>query len=122
VWSFHFLTIEGLSKENLTKILDTAQSFLDDNNNLINRPTWTCNINVQYIGRQTFCCCFKSSTGTCGVFKEEIHNRQVQLNQDGNLKHFLTIEGLSKENLTKILDTAQSFVHWQTNVLLLLQK
>lgn len=33
-----FLTIEGLSKENLTKILDTAQSFLDDNNNLINRP------------------------------------------------------------------------------------
>ncbi len=34
----HFLTIEGLSKESLTKILDTAQSFLDDNNNLINRP------------------------------------------------------------------------------------
>ncbi|EEH68504.1 putative aspartate carbamoyltransferase [Acinetobacter sp. ATCC 27244] len=34
----HFLTIEGLSKESLTKILDTAQSFLDENNNLINRP------------------------------------------------------------------------------------
>ncbi|MFU0502236.1 aspartate carbamoyltransferase, partial [Acinetobacter baumannii] len=34
---------------------------------------------------------------------------QVQLNQDGNLKHFLTIEGLSKENLTKIL--AVSYTH-----------
>ena len=34
----HFLTIEGLSKQSLTQILDTAQSFLDDNNNLINRP------------------------------------------------------------------------------------
>ncbi len=35
---------------------------------------------------------------------------QIQLNQDGHLKHFLTIEGLSKETLTKILDTAQSFL------------
>ncbi len=34
---------------------------------------------------------------------------QIQLNKDGNLKHFLTIEGLSKETLTKILDTAASF-------------
>ncbi len=34
---------------------------------------------------------------------------QIQLNQNGNLKHFLTIEGLYKDTLTKILDTAQSF-------------
>ena len=34
----HFLTIEGLSQASLTQILDTAESFLDDNNNLINRP------------------------------------------------------------------------------------
>ena len=26
---------------------------------------------------------------------------QIQLNKAGNLKHFLTIEGLSKETLTK---------------------
>ena len=42
---------------------------------------------------------------------------QVQLNQDGNLKHFLTIEGLSKENLTKILDTAQSFLDDNNNLI-----
>ena len=35
---------------------------------------------------------------------------QIQLNQNGQLKHFLTIEGLSKKNLTQILDTAQSFI------------
>lgn len=35
---------------------------------------------------------------------------QIQLNSQGNLKHFLTIDGLSKETLTKILDTAQSFL------------
>ena len=30
----------------------------------------------------------------------------LQLNAEGKLKHFLTIEGLSKELLTEILDTA----------------
>ena len=40
---------------------------------------------------------------------------QVQLNQQGNLKHFLTIEGLSRESLTKILDTAQSFLDDNNN-------
>lgn len=35
---------------------------------------------------------------------------QVQLNEKGQLKHFLTIEGLSKEILTQILDTADSFI------------
>lgn len=34
----------------------------------------------------------------------------LQLNKEGKLKHFLTIEGLSKGLLTEILDTAESFV------------
>lgn len=42
---------------------------------------------------------------------------QIQLNQQGNLKHFLTIEGLSKETLTKILDTAQSFFNDQNQLI-----
>lgn len=33
----------------------------------------------------------------------------LQLNSEGKLKHFLSIEGLSKEILTEILDTAESF-------------
>lgn len=33
----------------------------------------------------------------------------VQLNSEGKLKHFLTIEGLSRELLTEIMDTAESF-------------
>lgn len=33
----------------------------------------------------------------------------LQLNDDGRLKHFLTIEGLNKSLLTEILDTAESF-------------
>ncbi|QIO08493.1 aspartate carbamoyltransferase catalytic subunit [Acinetobacter lanii] len=42
---------------------------------------------------------------------------QIQLNQDGHLKHFLTIEGLSKETLTKILDTANSFFNDQNQLI-----
>ena len=42
---------------------------------------------------------------------------QIQLNQQGNLKHFLTIEGLSNETLTKILDTAQSFFNAQNQLI-----
>ena len=34
----------------------------------------------------------------------------LQLNAEGRLKHFITIEGLSRELLTEILDTAESFV------------
>jgi aspartate carbamoyltransferase catalytic subunit len=34
----------------------------------------------------------------------------LQLNAEGRLKHFLTIEGLSRELLTEILDTAESFL------------
>ncbi|ENV32644.1 aspartate carbamoyltransferase catalytic subunit [Acinetobacter gerneri] len=41
---------------------------------------------------------------------------QIQLNQDGHLKHFITIEGLSKETLTKILDTAHSFINDQNQL------
>jgi len=36
-------------------------------------------------------------------------NRHLQLNEQGRLKHFLTIEGLSKQLLTEVLDTAESF-------------
>lgn len=36
---------------------------------------------------------------------------QIQLNQHGHLKHFVTIEGLSKETLTQILDTAETFIN-----------
>ena len=36
--------------------------------------------------------------------------KDIQLTSDGRLKHFLTTEGLSKELLTEILDTADSFI------------
>ncbi|WP_446809090.1 aspartate carbamoyltransferase catalytic subunit [Methylomonas sp. 2BW1-5-20] len=35
--------------------------------------------------------------------------RHIQLTEQGKLKHFLTIEGLDKQLLTEILDTAESF-------------
>ncbi|NVK37148.1 MAG: aspartate carbamoyltransferase catalytic subunit [Gammaproteobacteria bacterium] len=38
---------------------------------------------------------------------------QIQLNSEGRLKHFLTTEGLSKELLTEIIDTANSFISTQ---------
>jgi aspartate carbamoyltransferase catalytic subunit len=34
----------------------------------------------------------------------------LQLNEDGSLKHFLSIEGLPRQTLVDILDTAESFV------------
>jgi len=43
------------------------------------------------------------------MFELKDHN-QIQLNSEGQLKHFLTTEGLSRELLTEILDTADSFV------------
>ena len=36
--------------------------------------------------------------------------QDLQLTEEGNIKHFLTIEGLKKERLTEILDTAETFV------------
>ena len=41
---------------------------------------------------------------------EERDPNQIQLNSEGQLKHFLTTEGLSRELLSEILDTADSFV------------
>ncbi|MBY4678352.1 aspartate carbamoyltransferase catalytic subunit [Marinobacterium arenosum] len=41
---------------------------------------------------------------------EPIDANQIQLNSDGQLKHFLTTEGLSRALLTEILDTADSFL------------
>ena len=35
---------------------------------------------------------------------------QLQLNAQGELRHLLTLEGLSKEHILQILDTAQQFV------------
>lgn len=43
------------------------------------------------------------------MFENTDPNR-IQLNSSGQLKHYLTTEGLSKEVLTEILDTADSFV------------
>lgn len=37
--------------------------------------------------------------------------RHIQLTENGRLKHFLTIEGLNKDLLTEILDTAESFAN-----------
>jgi aspartate carbamoyltransferase catalytic subunit len=36
-------------------------------------------------------------------------NHNLQLNSEGRLRHFLSVEGLSKQILTDILDTAESF-------------
>lgn len=41
---------------------------------------------------------------------EQVDANQIQLNSNGQLKHFLTTEGLSREILTEILDTADSFL------------
>jgi len=43
------------------------------------------------------------------MFATKDPNR-IQLNREGHLKHFITIEGLSRDTLTEILDTADSFV------------
>lgn len=37
------------------------------------------------------------------------HKGQLQVDDAGRLKHFLTIEGLSRDMLTQIMDTAESF-------------
>jgi len=38
-------------------------------------------------------------------------NSNIQLNEQGNLKHFLAIEGLKRQHLTDILNTAESFAN-----------
>jgi aspartate carbamoyltransferase catalytic subunit len=49
----------------------------------------------------------KASKPTDSLIGHDAWN--IQLDSNGNLKHFLTIEGLSTEMLTRILDTAESF-------------
>jgi len=36
--------------------------------------------------------------------------KDIQHNADGSLRHFLTVEGLDRDILTRILDTAESFI------------
>jgi len=38
-----------------------------------------------------------------------VSQRDIQFDQSGNLRHFLTIEGLPRQTLTDILDTAENF-------------
>lgn len=42
---------------------------------------------------------------------------QLQLNAQGQLRHFLTTEGLSRETLTEILDTAEGFLDPATGII-----
>jgi len=37
-------------------------------------------------------------------------NDNIQINSEGKLKHFLSIDGLPRSLLTEILDVAESFV------------
>ena len=37
-------------------------------------------------------------------------NRDIQYDKSGKLRHFLTVEGLSRDTLVHILDTAESFI------------
>jgi len=38
-----------------------------------------------------------------------VNSHSIQLGKNGKLRHFLTIEGLNREIITEILDTAESF-------------
>lgn len=38
------------------------------------------------------------------------HTQTLQLNDQGQLRHYLSIDGLSRELLTELLDTADSFL------------
>ena len=37
-------------------------------------------------------------------------SRSIQFDDQGNLRHFLTVDGLTAETLTQMLDTAESFI------------
>jgi aspartate carbamoyltransferase catalytic subunit len=39
-----------------------------------------------------------------------LNDSEIQLNKDGTLRHFLTIDGLNREILTQIMDTAEKFI------------
>lgn len=49
----------------------------------------------------------KATRPTDQIIGQDLWN--IQLNEQGQLKHFLTIEGLGSNILTQILDTAESF-------------
>ena len=51
----------------------------------------------------------KASKPKHGLLGDDKWN--IQLNADGSLKHFLTIEGLGSEMLNTIMDTAESFAN-----------
>ncbi|MCW8923143.1 MAG: aspartate carbamoyltransferase catalytic subunit [Gammaproteobacteria bacterium] len=51
----------------------------------------------------------KASRATDSLIGHDAWN--IQLDKNGKLKHFLTVEGLSTELLTNILDTAESFAN-----------
>lgn len=51
----------------------------------------------------------KASKPTDALIGHDAWN--IQLDSNGNLQHFLTIEGLGSEMLTRILDTAESFAN-----------
>lgn len=49
-------------------------------------------------------------TETAGGSAHDLASCQVQLTAEGQLKHFLTLDGLDRALLTDILDTADSFI------------
>ena len=51
----------------------------------------------------------KASRPTDSLIGQDTWN--IQLDKNGRLKHFLTVEGLSTDMLTSILDTAESFAN-----------
>ena len=56
----HFLTTEGLSREQLTEVLDFAESFLDSNGTITNQPLLA--------GRTVMNLFFEASTRTLTTF------------------------------------------------------
>ena len=44
------------------------------------------------------------------ISKKNSRMRNPQLNEKGDLQHLLNVEGLPREHLVRILDTAASFV------------
>ncbi len=88
-------------------------------NFLVNLGSYSVKFFCEKAGIQLHYARFRDSThrNPLCILQHCINRAKVQLNQDGNLKHFLTIEGLSKENLTKILDTAQSFLDDNNNLI-----
>lgn len=49
----------------------------------------------------------KATRKTDNIIGQDLWN--IQLDSNGNLKHFLTVEGLSTDTLNSILDTAETF-------------